>query len=139
MMLAIPVLLPLGVSGAQAGARAQAAAPIVTVAPGKILKTTKGLTLYVFAPDTPNTSTCNGSCAKYWPPYTVPAGTKPAAKIAGVPGTFGVAMRKDGTEQLTYDRAPLYTFVQDKDSGDAYGQGLYVSGGFWWVVVAAGK
>jgi predicted lipoprotein with Yx(FWY)xxD motif len=109
------------------------------VAAGKILKTSKGFTLYVLAADSPNKSTCYTSCAKFWPPYLVAAGSKPAAKMTGIPGTFGVAMRTDGTQQLTYDRAPLYTFVQDKDSGDAYGQGVVAFGGFWWVVVAAGK
>jgi predicted lipoprotein with Yx(FWY)xxD motif len=59
--------------------------------------------------------------------------------MAGIPGTFGVVMRTDGSRQLTYDGAPLYTFVQDKDSGDAYGQGLVAAGGYWWVVVATGK
>jgi predicted lipoprotein with Yx(FWY)xxD motif len=117
----------------------QAAAPLVKVAAGKILKNSAGLTLYVFASDPPGKSTCYNACAKYWPPVLVPAGTKPAATMAGIPGTFGVIMRKDGSLQLTYDRAPLYTFIEDKDSGDAYGQGVFASGGDWWVVVAAGK
>src|SRR5579859_3592367 len=31
-----------------------------------------GLTLYWFAPDTPTTSKCSGSCATYWPPVKGP-------------------------------------------------------------------
>jgi predicted lipoprotein with Yx(FWY)xxD motif len=138
-LLAIPALLALAVGGFQMAPHTQAAASLVTVAPGKILKNAKGLTLYVFAKDAPNKSTCYKTCAKYWPPALVPAGTTPPAKMTGIPGTFGVVMRTDGSQQLTYDHAPLYTFLEDKDSGDAYGQGLYASGGFWWVVVAAGK
>ena len=138
-LLAIPVLLALGVGGIQATPRALAASAPVKVAPGMILKTPKGLTLYVFAADPPNKSTCYTTCAKYWPPLLVKSGTKVAAKLAGIPGTFGTTMRTDGTQQLTYDKAPLYTFLEDKDSGDAYGQGLVASGGYWWVVVAAGK
>jgi predicted lipoprotein with Yx(FWY)xxD motif len=69
----------------------------------------------------------------------MPAGTTPAAKMPGRPGTFGVTMRQDGSQQLTYDHAPLYTFLEDKDSGDYYGQGVFASGGYWWIVVAAGK
>jgi predicted lipoprotein with Yx(FWY)xxD motif len=138
-LLALPTLLALLVGGFQAAPHTQAAAGLVTVAPGKILKNAKGLTLYVFASDPANKSTCYKTCAKYWPPALVPAGTKVPAKMAGIPGTFGVVMRTDGTHQLTYDRAPLYTFLEDKDSGDAYGQGLVASGGYWWVVVAAGK
>jgi predicted lipoprotein with Yx(FWY)xxD motif len=138
-LVAIPALLALALSGIQATPQANAAAAPVKVAAGNILKTPQGLTLYVFAADSPNKSTCYKTCAKYWPPLLVPKGTKPAAKMPGIPGTFGVAMRKDGSQQLTYDRAPLYTFLQDKDAGDAYGQGLVAAGGYWWVVVAAGK
>jgi len=98
----------------------------------------KGLTLYVFAADPPNKSTCYNACAKYWPPVLLPKGAKPPAKMADIGGTFGVVMRTDGTEQLTYDKAPLYTFIQDKEAGDAYGQGVFASGGFWWAVVAPG-
>ena len=39
----------------------------------------------------------------------------------------------DLTGRLTYDGAPLYTFVKDKKPGDRTGQGAY---GVWWVVVA---
>jgi predicted lipoprotein with Yx(FWY)xxD motif len=104
-----------------------------------ILVTPKGKTLYVFAPDPKNKSTCSGECAKFWPPRLVGSNAHPAASIAGVPGTFGVITRTDGTRQLTYDGAPLYTFAGDKNAGDMNGQGLFASGGFWWVVVAAGK
>jgi predicted lipoprotein with Yx(FWY)xxD motif len=138
-LLAVPIVLAFAASAALVPLRAQAATAPVKVAAGKILKTSKGFTLYVLAADSPNKSTCYSACAKFWPPYLMAAGSKPAAKMPGIPGTFGVAMRTDGTQQLTYDRAPLYTFVQDKDSGDAYGQGVVAFGGFWWVVVAAGK
>jgi predicted lipoprotein with Yx(FWY)xxD motif len=138
-LFALPVILGLAVGAVQAAPHSHAAAALVTVAPGKILKDAKGLTLYVFAKDPPNKSTCYSTCAKYWPPALVPSGTKPPAKMSGIPGTFGVVMRTDGSQQLTYDHAPLYTFIEDKDSGDFYGQGVYASGGFWWIVVAAGK
>ncbi|MDB5059887.1 MAG: hypothetical protein JWO59_3359 [Chloroflexi bacterium] len=138
-LVTIPVLLAFAVGGILAAPQAQAATAPVKLAAGKILKTSKGMTLYVFAADAPNKSTCYATCAKYWPPLVVPKGTKPVAKMAGIPGTFGMTMRKDGTEQLTYDKAPLYTFLGDKDASDAYGQGVVAGGGYWWVVVAAGK
>jgi predicted lipoprotein with Yx(FWY)xxD motif len=101
------------------------------------LVTAKGLALYVFAPDKPNVSTCYATCAKYWPPLLVSAGAKVPATMPGIPGKFGTTMRKDGTHQLTYDGAPLYTFIKDKDSGDMYGQGVVAGGGYWWAVVVA--
>lgn len=135
--LLVAALIPL-VASAQAQAHSAAAAP-VKVAPAKILVTDKGLTLYTFSPDKPNKSTCYKTCAKFWPPLLVPAGAKPPASLPGVPGTFGVAMRTDGTHQLTYDGAPLYRFLFDKKPGQMSGQGSTASGGYWWVVVAGGK
>jgi len=41
-------------------------------------------TVYWFAPDTPTTSKCYGSCAAYWPPVTGTAAASP-----GVPGRVG--------------------------------------------------
>ena len=138
-LLALPALLAVAVNAAQASSHVQAGAALVKVAPAKILVDAKGMTLYVFAPDKKNKSTCYDTCAKYWPPLLVPSGTKPAATMAGVPGTFGTAMRTDGTHQLTYDGAPLYTFLGDKKAGQMNGQGSTASNGYWWVVVAGGK
>lgn len=138
-LLALPALLTVAVSAAQASSHVQAGTALVKVASANILVNAKGMTLYVFAPDKKNKSTCYGTCAKYWPPVLVPSGSKPAASMAGVAGTFGVAMRTDGAHQLTYDGAPLYTFLEDKKPGQMNGQGLVAAGGYWWVVVAAGK
>lgn len=123
---------------AQAQGHSAAGTDPVKVAPANILVTSKGATLYTFAPDKPNKSTCYGECAKYWPPLLVPKGTSPAAHMPGVPGTFGMTMRRDGTHQLTYYGAPLYTFLIDKKAGQMNGQGSTASGGYWWVVVAGG-
>jgi predicted lipoprotein with Yx(FWY)xxD motif len=122
---------------AQTHASAHAAAPVKTTT-GHILVTPKGMTLYVFAADPKGKSTCSGQCAKFWPPQKVAAGVTPRAKIKGTPGTFGVISRDDGTRQLTYDGAPVYTFLEDKKPGDMNGQGVVAAGGYWWVVVAAG-
>jgi predicted lipoprotein with Yx(FWY)xxD motif len=132
LLLAIAVY---AVRYAQAGKAGTAA---VKVAAARVLVTPDGYTLYVFAADPPNKSTCYKTCAKFWPPVLVAKGTQPAA-IAGVPGTFGVTVRTDGTQQLTYDHAPLYTFLLDKKPGDMKGQGLFAVGGYWWMVVAGGK
>jgi predicted lipoprotein with Yx(FWY)xxD motif len=94
------------------------------------------MTLYVFAPDKPNKSVCYGECAAFWPPVLVPKGTKVPAAMPGITGRFGVAIRTGGPQQLTFDRAPLYTFVKGKKPGGMTGQGLVASGGYWWAVVA---
>lgn len=138
-LLAVPALLTVAVTGAQAGVHASAAAAPVKVASANILVTAKGMTLYTFAPDKPDKSTCYATCAKYWPPVLVPSGTTPAAHMPGIAGAFGMTARTDGTHQLTYYGAPLYTFLGDKKPGQMNGQGSTAGGGYWWVVVAGGR
>jgi predicted lipoprotein with Yx(FWY)xxD motif len=96
----------------------------------------RGMTLYVFAPDKKNLSVCYHTCATYWPPVMVPTGTTVPPKMTGITGTFGTTRRTNGKHQLTFDGAPLYTYVGDKKPGQMTGQGLDVAGGYWWVVVA---
>jgi predicted lipoprotein with Yx(FWY)xxD motif len=96
----------------------------------------RGMTLYVFSPDKPNKSVCYGRCAAFWPPVVVPKGTNVPTSMSGIKGKFGVAVRTGGARQLTFDGAPLYTFVKDKKPGAMTGQGFYIDGGYWWVVVA---
>jgi hypothetical protein len=40
--------------------------------------------------------------------------------------------------QLTYNVHPLYTFVDDKKSGDTNGEGINAFGGSWFAVSPAG-
>jgi predicted lipoprotein with Yx(FWY)xxD motif len=135
----LAVLVALGVAPALAkGHLAAPAAALAKTAPAHILVTSSGRTVYVFAADKRDTSTCYGTCAKFWPPVVVPKGTTPPAKLAGAPGTFGIITRSGGKRQLTYDGAPLYTFAGDKKAGDMKGQGLIASGGYWWIVATGG-
>jgi predicted lipoprotein with Yx(FWY)xxD motif len=129
LVVAALVLLGVGVAGAS-----PAAAPVATgtglktatIGGTTILTNAKGFTLYSFAPDTPATSKCYGSCAAYWPPVTGPAAASP-----GVPGRVGTIRRTDGTEQLTYNGHPLYTYVGDSAPGQARGNNLNLNGGLW--------
>jgi predicted lipoprotein with Yx(FWY)xxD motif len=121
--------------GSTFGAQARTTAALVKTTRAQILVDGRGMTLYVFALDKKNVSMCDGKCAVYWPPVMVPTGTVPT-KMSGISGTFGTTKRKNGTRQLTFDGAPLYTYVGDKKPGDMTGQGSTGSGGYWWVVVA---
>lgn len=136
-VLAAPLLLA-GAAGAYASNHSQAAPAMVSMAPGHLLVNAKGLTLYVFAADSKGKSACSGECAKFWPPVLVAKGATVPKSMTGVTGTFGEIMRADGTHQLTFDGAPLYTFLEDKKAGDLNGQGLIASGGYWWAVVVPG-
>jgi predicted lipoprotein with Yx(FWY)xxD motif len=131
LAVAALVLFGLVVVGASSPAPAATGTGLKTTTIGgtTVLTNTKGFTLYSFAPDTPATSTCYGSCAAYWPPVT---GTPVASP--GVPGRVGTIKRTGGSEQLTYNGHPLYTYVGDSAPGQARGNNLNLNGGLWHVV-----
>jgi predicted lipoprotein with Yx(FWY)xxD motif len=92
------------------------------------------MTLYVLTKDTPDTSTCAGSCATNWPPLTVASGATIAAP-GGATLPFATITRADGTVQVTYNHMPLYYFAGDSAVGDTKGQG---SNGVWFVAPVSG-
>jgi len=96
---------------------------------GAFLTDAKGMTVYLFTPDTTKgQSNCSGDCATSWPPVSAADGmTLPA----GVPGTLGSINRDDGSKQATYNDIPLYYFAKDSKAGDITGQDV---GGVWFVV-----
>ena len=96
-----------------------------TIGGATVLTSSRGFTLYSFAPDTSTKSNCNGTCAQNWPPLTGPA------TAAGVTGTFGTITRSDGSVQATFDGHPLYTFAGDTAPGQNTGNGLNANGGLW--------
>jgi predicted lipoprotein with Yx(FWY)xxD motif len=98
-----------------------------------VLTNARGLTLYWFAPDTPATSACAGSCAAYWPPVIGDPEAGP-----GVTGKLGTIFRPGGAVQATYDGHPLYTYVGDADPGQARGNNLDLNGGLWYEVRVSG-
>ena len=103
-----------------------------TIGSATVLTNAQGFTLYSFAPDTPTTSNCNGTCAQNWPPVKGPV------TASGVSGTFGTIKRSDGSVQATFDGHPLYAFVGDTAPGQAKGNGLNAAGGLWHEVTTSG-
>ena len=137
--VSVVALTLLGVAVANAaGPPAAAARAGITLKTAKIsgitvLTNTNGLTLYWFAPDTPATSKCTGSCTAYWPPVT---GSPTAGP--GVTGTLGTIRRPGGGLQATYDGHPLYTYIGDNGPGQARGNNLNLNGGLWYEVRVPG-
>lgn len=103
---------------------------------GTILVDGKGRTVYVFANDTTDKSTCTGACTADWPPVAAPA--KLPASVPGVSGALGTTTRSDGTRQLTVAGHPVYTFSGDSGPGKTGGQGITLNGGVWTVVLPSG-
>ena len=101
---------------------------------GSFLVDDKGMTLYLFTKDTPNTSVCYDKCAAAWPPLLTSGA--PVAGQGVDASKFGTTTRKDGSTQVTYNGWPLYYFEKDKAPGDVTGQGV---GDVWYVVSAAGE
>jgi predicted lipoprotein with Yx(FWY)xxD motif len=128
------LLLGLAVAGANSAAPAATATALktTTIDGTTVLTNAQGFTLYSFAPDTPTSSKCYGSCAVYWPPVT---GT--AAAGQGLPGKVTTITRTGGSHQLTYNGHPLYTYIGDAAPGQARGNNLNLNGGLWHEVPAS--
>ena len=134
LAVAALVLFGLVVAGANSAAPAATGTALKTTTIGgtTVLTNAKGFTLYSFAPDTPASSKCYGSCAVYWPPVT---GTTAAGQ--GLPGKVTTITRTDGSHQLTYNGHPLYTYIGDTAPGQARGNNLNLNGGLWHEVPAS--
>ena len=125
---------PSSSAGSSTSPAAAAASTVktATIAGVTVLTTSTGFTLYSFAPDTPTTSKCNGTCAQNWPPLKGPV------TAAGVTGTFGTITRSDGSVQATFGGHPLYTFAGDTAPGQNKGNGLNAAGGLWHEITTSG-
>ena len=136
LAVAALVLFGLVVAGASSPAPAATATgtalKTTTIGGTTVLTNAKGFTLYSFAPDTPTASKCYGSCAVYWPPVTGTAAASP-----GLPGRIDTIKRTDGSEQLTYNGHPLYTYIADTAPGQARGNNINLNGGVWHEVPAS--
>jgi predicted lipoprotein with Yx(FWY)xxD motif len=98
--------------------------------------TSSGVTLYRFDKDTakPAKSNCTGQCAATWPPVLAADGEP---KLTGIDAALvGIAVRSDGTRQLTLAGWPLYRYTGDTAPGQTSGEGV---GGSWHAVGPLGK
>ncbi|GAA3955869.1 COG4315 family predicted lipoprotein [Actinoplanes auranticolor] len=91
-----------------------------------------GRTLYRFDEDSnkPPKATCNGDCAKAWPPLLIKSPGKIFPKGIN-PKILGYVERADGTCQVTINGWPVYYFAKDAEPGDILGQGV---NGTWFAV-----
>jgi predicted lipoprotein with Yx(FWY)xxD motif len=133
-----------GACSSSGGSSASAPTPSANGDPVKVQSTSLGMvlvngsgrTVYVFANDKTNVSTCDGVCAADWPPVAAPS-TLPAS-LPGITGALGTTTRSDGSHQLTVSGHPVYTFSGDSAAGQTKGQGITLNGGLWTVVLPSG-
>ncbi|MGR4881201.1 SCO0930 family lipoprotein [Streptomyces sp. LARHCF249] len=102
---------------------------------GAILADAEGRTLYRFDKDSawPMKIGCLDACLDTWKP------AKPVdkSKVSGIPAELiGSVKRPDGSEQLTIDCWPVYSFTGDKEPGDITGHNKQ---GLWFAVTDKGK
>jgi len=102
---------------------------------GQILADHDGNTVYLFTPDSANSSTCAAGCIDTWPPVS-PADGASVTAGDGVTATLGTITRDDGTVQVTVNELPIYYFAGDTAAGQTNGQNV---GGKWYVVGADGS
>lgn len=80
-----------------------------------MLVNAKGMTLYTFDKDVAGSgkSACEGDCAVKWPAVMAAASDKSQ-------GDYTVVTRSNG-QQWAYKGKPLYTWPEDQEPGDKYG------------------
>ena len=121
-----------------AGVALGAATPLVRTAHNASLKATvlvdrHGKTLYDLSVERHGRFVCDTRlCLGFWTPLTVAKGVKPAGAVP-----LGTVRRPDGSIQVTYEGAPLYTFNEDSKRGDVRGEGFKDVG--VWHAAALGK
>jgi predicted lipoprotein with Yx(FWY)xxD motif len=82
---------------------------------GPILTDPAGRTLYTYKLDVPGLSTCVGSCAEDWPPFTpAEADREPEAPLS-------LIERSDGRSQWALKARPLYRYSGDEEPGAVQG------------------
>jgi predicted lipoprotein with Yx(FWY)xxD motif len=91
---------------------------------GSVMTTPRGMTVYTYDKDQSGVSNCYGECASHWPPVTASPSATPY-------GNMTIINRSDGHRQWAYNGMPLYTYVDDTNTGDVIGDN---EGGVWHVV-----
>jgi predicted lipoprotein with Yx(FWY)xxD motif len=117
-------------AGAMSGSVQTAALKVERTSAGMVLAGSKGLTLYYYTADKPDSgkSVCTGGCATAWPPLTAPVKAPAGAKM---PGPIGMITRAGGAKQVTINGYPIYYYAGDMAPGQAKGNG---EGGTWHVI-----
>ena len=135
--LALLVVAFVLAGSALAASGSPAVVKLRTTSLGKVLVASNGRTLYMFAKDGPSTSSCNGECAKFWPPYLTKGTPKagPGVKQAWL----GSTQRAERGAQVTYKTHPLYFYAKDTKAGQTAGEGIAAFGARWWAVNASGN
>jgi predicted lipoprotein with Yx(FWY)xxD motif len=140
IVAAVSLVGAVAVGGALATSSSRSNAAVVAIGKtklGRVLVDSRGRTLYLFDRDKSGRSACYGTCARYWPPLLTSA--KPRAGTGVRASLLGMTKRRDGKQQVTYARHPLYTYIGDTKRGQTTGEGLTDFGAAWDAVAPSGR
>ena len=90
---------------------------------GEVLVDSGGNALYTPDQEASGKISCTGACESEWMPLTISGSSQPTAS-SDVGGEVSTVKRPGGGEQVTFDGAPLYTFVEDGGPGKVTGDGF---------------
>jgi predicted lipoprotein with Yx(FWY)xxD motif len=113
---------------------------VATINGSRVLVDSSGDALYSPDQEANGMISCTGSCESIWMPLTTSPGAKPTAS-SDVTGKVGTIKRPDGSMQVTFNGAPLYTFTEDGGPGNVTGDGFqdqFNGKSFTWHVVSLG-
>jgi len=81
-----------------------------------VMVNAQGITVYTFDKDVAGSgkSACVDKCAKAWPAVLAGPSDKPM-------GDYTIIVRDDGKRQWAFRGKPLYTWPEDQEPGDKYG------------------
>jgi predicted lipoprotein with Yx(FWY)xxD motif len=99
-----------------------------------VLTNASGMTLYALSGESVAKFICtSATCEGVWHPLIASGASAPSGGV----GSLGTVKRPNGSEQVTYKGMPLYTFTQDRNAGEANGQGIKDVGTWHAVTTAA--
>jgi predicted lipoprotein with Yx(FWY)xxD motif len=105
---------------------------------GPILVDANGRSLYFFTQDKPRRALCTSdylNCTTAWPPLMTTG--RPRGQAGLKARLLGSIHRTKPTgSQVTYNRHPLYLYVEDTKPGDVKGQGMF---NYWYVLAPSGR
>jgi predicted lipoprotein with Yx(FWY)xxD motif len=89
----------------------------------------QGKSLYISLKDTLGRSNCTAACLAVWQPLLASGRVLPGNGV--VQTNLGIILLANGTRQVTYLGAPLYTYSKDINPGDTNAHGI---DGEWFLV-----
>lgn len=109
---------------------------------GPYLTNGRGLALYAFSRDmvgtagSPTVINCAGTCLQIWTPLFTDGTPLAGPKVHG--SLVGITPLEDDSV-VTYNGAPLYTYIVDNKRGETDGQGMASFNGVWQLMAPTGK